>query len=126
MRRTVRAGLRGVLAIGVVGVVAAQAGAGPTTDVTVTGDVVAPATYDLATLGSLPPTTETVTFQTTTGLQTGTFTGPMLWTLLNKVGLQTPAVKNGILHQYVIAMATPRCSHWASLLRSLAAAIRRC
>jgi len=59
MRRTVRAGLRGVLAIGVVGIVTAQAGAGPTTDFTVTGDVVAPATYDLATLGSLPPTTET-------------------------------------------------------------------
>ena len=29
--------------------------------------------------------------------------GPTLWTLLNTVGLQTSALKNGILWQYVIA-----------------------
>jgi len=67
MRRTVRVGLRGVLALGVLAVVTAQAGAGPTTDFTVTGDVIAPATYDLATLGALPPTNKTVTFQTMSG-----------------------------------------------------------
>src|SRR5215471_1703806 len=106
MRRRVRVGLRGALALAVLAVVTAQAGAVPTTEFTVTGDVIAPATYALSDLQALPPTTETVTFQTMSGPQTGTFTGPTLWTLLNKVGLQTPAVKNGILHQYVIAQGS--------------------
>ena len=92
MRRTVRAGLSGLCGLGILILVTGQAMAGPTTEFTVTGDVVSPATYDLAGLGSLPPTTETVTFQTMSGPQTGTFTGPTLWTLLNTVGLQTPAV----------------------------------
>src|ERR1700724_17360 len=99
----VRAGLNCVFGLGVLALVTGQATAGPTTEFTVTGDVAAPATYDLATLGSLSPATETVTFQTMTGPQTGTSTGPTLWTLLNTVGLQTPAVKNGILRQYVVA-----------------------
>ena len=89
-------GLGAALAVG-------RASAAPTTEFTVTGDVVSPATYTLSDLQALPPTTETVTFQTMTGPQTGTFTGPTLWTLLNTVGLQTPAVKNGILRQYVVA-----------------------
>jgi DMSO/TMAO reductase YedYZ molybdopterin-dependent catalytic subunit len=92
-----------ICGFGVSALVGGQASAGPTTQFTVTGDVVAPATYTLATLEALPPTTETVTFQTMSGPQTGSFTGPTLWTLLNTVGLQTPAVKNGILRQYVIA-----------------------
>jgi len=106
MRKTVQVRLRGVLAFGVLAVVTAQASAGPTTDFTVTGDIVAPATYDLATLAALPATTETVTFQTMSGPQTGTFTGPTLWNLLNTVGLQTPLVKNGILRQYVVAQGS--------------------
>jgi DMSO/TMAO reductase YedYZ molybdopterin-dependent catalytic subunit len=106
MQKTVRAGLNCVFGFGVLALVTGQATAGPTTEFTVTGDVAAPATYDLATLGSLSPTTETVTFQTMTGLQTGTFTGPTLWTLLNTVGLQTPAVKNGMLRQYVVAQGS--------------------
>jgi hypothetical protein len=82
------------------------ASATPTTQFTVSGDVTAPATFDYASLSSpsLMPVTETVTFQTMTGAQTGTFTGPTLWYLLNNaVGLQSPAVKNGVLRQYVIA-----------------------
>jgi hypothetical protein len=106
MRRTVRAGFSGVFGLGVLTLVAGQAIAGPTTEFTVTGDVVSPAIYDQTGLGSLPPTTETVTFQTMSGPQTGTFTGPTLWTLLNTVGLQTPAVKNGILRQYVVAQGS--------------------
>ena len=74
----------------------------PTTEFTVTGDVTAPATYDLGELSALPATTETVTFKTGAGPHTGTFTGPTLWSLLNTVGLQTPAVKNGVLRQYVV------------------------
>jgi hypothetical protein len=85
---------------------ARQLSAAPTTEFTVTGDVTAPATYTLSGLQALPPTTETVTFQTMSGPQTGTFTGPTLWTLLNTVGLQTPAVKNGVLRQYVVAQGS--------------------
>jgi DMSO/TMAO reductase YedYZ molybdopterin-dependent catalytic subunit len=92
-----------ILCFGILALATRQASAVPTTEFTVTGDVVAPATYTLPTLVALPPTTETVTFQTMSGPQTGTFTGPTLWTLLNTVGLQTPAVKNGILRQYVVA-----------------------
>ena len=106
MRSTVRAGSFGVFSLALLGLGPVQAAAGPTTEFTVTGDVAAPASYDLTTLISLPPTTETVTFQTMTGPQTATFTGPTLWTLLNAVGLQTPAVKNGILRQYVVAQGS--------------------
>jgi hypothetical protein len=92
-----------IFGFGVSTLVAGPASAGPTTQFTVTGDVAAPTTYALPSLQALPPTTEMVTFQTMSGPQTGTFTGPTLWSLLNTVGLQTPAVKNGILRQYVIA-----------------------
>jgi len=95
--------LRTLLGFGIPLLLTAHASAVPTTEFTVTGDVVAPATYTLSTLQTLPATTETVTFQTGGGPQTGTFTGPTLWSLLNTVGLQTPAVKNGILRQYVVA-----------------------
>lgn len=50
---------------------AGQASTVPTTEFTVTGDVVAPTTYTLSALEALPPTTETVTFQTMSGPQTG-------------------------------------------------------
>jgi DMSO/TMAO reductase YedYZ molybdopterin-dependent catalytic subunit len=106
MRRAVRAGFSGVFGVGILSLVVGQATAGPTTEFTVTGDVISPATYDLAGLGSLALTTETVTFQTMSGPQTGSFTGPTLWTLLNTVGLQTPAVKNGVLRQYVVAQGS--------------------
>jgi DMSO/TMAO reductase YedYZ molybdopterin-dependent catalytic subunit len=96
-------GLAVVAGLGFLIVSGWEAKAAPTTQFTVTVDVSAPAVYGLAALESLPPTTETVTFQTGGGPQTGTFTGPTLWTLLNTVGLQTPVVKNGVLRQYVIA-----------------------
>ena len=74
-----------------------------TTQFTVTGDVTAPATYNNSSLSVLPATTETVTYQTGGGPQTGTFTGPTLWNLLNAAGLESPPVKNGQLLQYVVA-----------------------
>ncbi len=80
-----------------------RAEAAATTQLTVTGNVTAPATYTLTALQALPATTETVTYQTGSGPQTGTFAGPTLWSLLNTVGLQSPAVKNGVLRQYVVA-----------------------
>jgi DMSO/TMAO reductase YedYZ molybdopterin-dependent catalytic subunit len=103
MPRMPRGWLIAVMSLAIAVFSAVQASAGPTTQFSVTGDVVSPVTYALSDLQALPPTTETVTFQTMTGPQTGTFTGPTLWTLLNKVGLQTPAVKNGVLRQYVVA-----------------------
>src|SRR5215831_13193840 len=92
-----------ILCLGFAAFSVPRSSATPTTEFTVTGNVTAPVTYTLSGLQALPPTTETVTFQTMSGPQTATFTGPTLWTLLNTVGLQTPAVKNGILRQYVIA-----------------------
>jgi DMSO/TMAO reductase YedYZ molybdopterin-dependent catalytic subunit len=106
MRRAALAVLAGISSLGCALVASGQAMAGPTTEFTATGDVVSPAAYDLAGLESLPSTTETVTFQTMSGPQTGTFTGPTLRTLLNTVELQTPAVKNGILRQYVVAQGS--------------------
>jgi hypothetical protein len=82
-----------------------NAAAAPVTTLfTVTGDVTAPATYDDPSLSALPATTETVTYQTGGGPQTGTFTGPTLCSLVNTVGLQTPPprVKNGVLRQYAV------------------------
>lgn len=95
--------LGGALCFGLIVTISGSAEAGPTTSFDVTGDVVAPVTYTLPTLQSLPPTTETVTYQTGGGPQTGTFTGPTLWSLLNTVGLVSPPVKNGSLRQYVVA-----------------------
>ncbi len=103
MRLTWCAGLAGVALLTICGWNAAAAPV--TTQFTVTGDVTAPANYNNSTLSALPPTTETVTYQTGGGPQTGTFTGPTLWSLLNTVGLQSPPppVKNGVLLQYVVA-----------------------
>src|SRR5208283_3470493 len=105
----------------------APASAVPTTQFTVTGDVVAPTTYTPSSLQTLPATTETVTFQNGAGPQTASFTGPTLWSLLNTVGLQTPAVKNGILRQYVVAEGSDGYTALFSLgnsLRNLAVAPR--
>ena len=103
MRRMHSFWLAAIVGLGIPVLGAGPATAIPTTQFTVTGDVVAPATYDLAALSTPPATTETVTFKTGAGPHTGTFTGPTLWSLLNTVGLQTPAVKNGVLRQYVVA-----------------------
>src|SRR5262245_52716961 len=92
-----------IVGLGMAVLAAGPATAIPTTEFTVTGAVVAPTTYDLTALSALPATTETVTFKTGAGPHTGTFTGPTLWSLLNTVELQTPAVKNGVLRQYVVA-----------------------
>lgn len=76
----------------------------PTTQFSVTGDVAAPAVFTLTGLGDLPALTEAVTYQTMGGPQSGVFTGPSLWYLLNNaVGLRPPPVKNGVLRQFVVA-----------------------
>jgi DMSO/TMAO reductase YedYZ molybdopterin-dependent catalytic subunit len=103
MNRICSSCLAAVAGLGILIGAGSVAKAVPTTQFTVTGDVNAPATYGLDALQLLPTTTEAVTFQTGGGPQTGTFAGPTLWTVLNTVGLQTPAVKNGLLRQYVVA-----------------------
>jgi hypothetical protein len=95
--------LVGVFGLGLLTLVAMGAKADPSTMFTVTGDLSAPATLMLADLQSLPTTTDTATYRTGTGPQTGTFTGPTLWTLLDNAGLRGPPVKNGLLRQYVVA-----------------------
>jgi len=115
MRATRSIGWASVLGFGLLVVAARPAESVPTTEFSVTGDVVAPASYTFSSLQPLPATTETVTFQTGGGPQTGTFTGPTLWSLLNTVGLQTPAVKNGVLRQYVVATASDGYSALFSL-----------
>ncbi|HTV44815.1 MAG TPA: molybdopterin-dependent oxidoreductase [Stellaceae bacterium] len=91
------------------------ADADPTTQFTVTGDVAATATYDATSLGAPPATTETVTYRTGSGSQTATFTGPTMWSLLNAVGLSSPAVKNGVLRQFVVATGSDGYSSVFSL-----------
>ncbi len=95
-----------------------HADAGPVmTQFTVTGAVTTPATYASSTLSGLPATTESVTYQTGSGTQMGTFTGPTLWSLLNTIGLITPPppVKNGVLLQYVVATGSDGYSALFSL-----------
>ncbi|HEX3863348.1 MAG TPA: autotransporter domain-containing protein [Stellaceae bacterium] len=71
---------------------------GLSTQFTVTGQVGAPATFNLQTLTALPATTVTVAGPA------ATYTGVPVWTLLNNVGVTTnPAVKNNILRDYLIA-----------------------
>ena len=105
----------GVFALWIAVLPIGQARTAPTTELTVTGDVAAPAVYDLTGLKSLPPTTETVTYKTGAGPQTGTFTGPTLWTLLNAAGVQSPPVKNGVLRQYALATGSDGYSALFSL-----------
>ena len=115
MRGARSTGLGILTAVGLLVVAARPVEAVPTTEFTVTGDVVVPQTYMLSTLQQLPAATETVTYQTGSGPQTGTFTGPTLWSLLSTVGLQTPAVKNGVLRQYVVATGSDGYSALFSL-----------
>src|SRR5580704_631640 len=71
---------------------------GLSTSLTVTGNVTAPATFNLASLVAMPATTVTVAGPT------ATYTGVSLWSLLNTVGVTTNAtIKNDILRDYVIA-----------------------
>ena len=80
---------------------AAQA-AGPSTQLTVTGALSQPATYTDATLAALPAVTQTDTFQSGSGTQTHTYSGPSLWSVLDRAGMTSnSAVKNDLLNRVV-------------------------
>ena len=79
------------------GSTAAAQGGGASTHFTVSGAVLHPGTYDLASLQALPTVSQTA--------GSSVYTGVSLWTFLNTVvGLKTdPAVKNQDLSMYVVA-----------------------
>ena len=71
---------------------------------TVDGAVTQPATYSSADLNTQQQFTQTVSFTSGTTPQTHTYTGPLLYTLLDNRGLQLDATKkNDILNRYVLA-----------------------
>lgn len=77
--------------------------AGVSSQLSVTGAVTTPGTFDLAALQALPATTQTVSYFGGGSTQTHTYTGTSLWGLVNAAGITTnPAVKNDILNHYVL------------------------
>ena len=67
------------------------------------GQVAHPQTYSLPLLAALPATRQTVFFYTGAGPVDASYTGVLLWDLLNTAGLITnPAIKNDLLRQRVV------------------------
>jgi hypothetical protein len=61
-------------------------------------------TFDLDDLEALPSHTETVTYMAGASTVTDTYTGALLWDVLNAAGISTdPAIKNDILRKAVVA-----------------------
>ncbi|HVC62873.1 MAG TPA: hypothetical protein VND19_21230 [Acetobacteraceae bacterium] len=99
------AGLSLIAAMGLAG----AANAAPISlQFTLSGDIVTPGTYDLASLSALPPTTQTVTYASAGKPVTDTYTGTNPWTLLNAAGGITPmpGAKNSTLRNYVVAVGS--------------------
>ncbi|MBV9826075.1 MAG: autotransporter domain-containing protein [Alphaproteobacteria bacterium] len=83
---------------------------GLSTSFTVTGQVTAPATFNLQSLAAMPAATVTPIGGTTT------YTGVTLWNLLSSVGVTTnPNIKNNILQDYVIATGSDGYQQTVSL-----------
>lgn len=79
----------------------------PSTQLSVTGAVTAPATYNLASLSALPSTMQTVSFLAGTTAQTHTYTGASVWGVLGASGIVIdPVPKNDILNKVVVATGT--------------------
>jgi Oxidoreductase molybdopterin binding domain len=85
---------------------AASCPGGPTTSFSVTGQVQNPTVFDMRVLQQLPTTQENVTYFSAGSVVTQSFTGALLWDLLNNspVGgiVTNSAIKNDILHKIVI------------------------
>jgi hypothetical protein len=66
-----------------------------------TGAVAHPLTLDAGTLQALPATTITVTFQSGSGEETGTYTGVLVWDLIQKAGMINAPGKNTALRHTI-------------------------
>ena len=87
--------------------VAAEAAISPSKSFTIAGAVQTPKTYKRADLLREPVTTETVYFSTGAGPVQASYTGVLLWTLLQEVGIKANAnIKNDILRHTVTLTAT--------------------
>ena len=83
------------------------AGGGSSSSIAVQGAVTTPISFSLPALEALTPYTETVTYLSGTTSVTDTYTGALLWDVLNVAGVQTdPSVKNDILRDLVTATGT--------------------
>ncbi|MGO9673870.1 MAG: molybdopterin-dependent oxidoreductase [Methylocella sp.] len=91
-----------MLLFSVVGVsTLAWAWAGP--PFVVVGDVTTPTTFNLAKLRSLPVTNQNVTYFAAGSVVSQSFTGALLWDVLQSVGIVlNPNVKNDILRKIVV------------------------
>ena len=83
---------------------------GVSTSFTVTGEVTTPTTFDLSALQQFPPAQANVTYFAAGSVVTESFTGTLLWDLLNNApvnGIVTETtIKNDILHKVVIVTGT--------------------
>jgi hypothetical protein len=79
-------------------------GGGTTSQFTIGGAVSSGLTYIMSTLTALTPHTETVTYLSGATSVTDTFTGALLWDVLNSAGILTnSSIKNDILRKVVAA-----------------------
>jgi hypothetical protein len=69
----------------------------PAQDASLTGAVAMPLMLNAATLRALPATTVTLSFQSGSGEETGTYTGVLVWDLLQKAGMVNAPGKNTML-----------------------------
>lgn len=82
-------------------------GGGRSSQIAIGGGVASALTDTLAQLQALPAYTETVTYKAGSGSVTDTYTGALLWDVLNVAGIVTdPSIKNDILRKLVSATGT--------------------
>ncbi|MGB7990508.1 MAG: PEP-CTERM sorting domain-containing protein [Candidatus Methylophosphatis roskildensis] len=101
------AGVRGAMVCLALACAAAGAfAAGPSTQFTLTGDIVSPGSYTLPALETLPATTQTVSYLSGSSSQTRTYTGTSLWDIVDGAGIVTGSARNDVLNEYVLATAS--------------------
>jgi hypothetical protein len=73
----------------------------------VTGQVTTPKYFDVYALKQLPPVNQNVTYFAAGQVENDTFTGALLWDLLQSVGIITnPTIKNDILRKVIVVTGT--------------------
>src|ERR1700739_623307 len=71
------------------------------------GQVQTPKIFDVRALRKLPDTNENVTYFAAGSIESQTFTGALLWDLLQSVGIIVdPTIKNDILRKTVVVTGT--------------------